>query len=66
MCGKTGDAMQFSNGCPFCGYADEKTKPAGYPAATVKHEDPLPVWLYVVCGGALIGLLSAFILTGLH
>jgi uncharacterized membrane protein YvbJ len=60
MCGKSGEAPLFSNGCPFCGYAigkEQRTPPVNQKSA--KRHDPLPAWLYVVSAGALIGLLCA-------
>jgi predicted amidophosphoribosyltransferase len=68
FCGKSGDAREFSNGCPFCGYALGTPQPAvGYgKTAVVKTDDPLPAWVYIACAGALVGLLGAFILSGLR
>ncbi|GMO47734.1 MAG: zinc ribbon domain-containing protein [Treponemataceae bacterium] len=63
-CGKTGNAAIFANGCPGCGYAAGKERPAAKTAAvSVKpgRKDPLPSWLYILCAGALIVLAGAFI-----
>jgi hypothetical protein len=31
-CGRTGEAKQFANGCPFCGYASQPTAAQPVPA----------------------------------
>jgi uncharacterized membrane protein YvbJ len=64
MCGKSGNASVFTNGCPYCGYAVGKRQPAPEIAAVsakTRREDPLPTWLYLLCAGVFIGLVSAFI-----
>jgi RNA polymerase subunit RPABC4/transcription elongation factor Spt4 len=66
MCGKSGAAKDFSEGCPYCGYAEERPVTGHNSSSALTPQDPLPTWLYVICAGALIGLISAFVITGLR
>jgi rRNA maturation protein Nop10 len=70
-CGKTGNAVAFSDGCPFCGYAAKSAPPppaeiAVKPPAASGRNDPLPAWLYIVCALACIAVLGALFLSGLR
>jgi rRNA maturation protein Nop10 len=68
-CGKTGTADEFSNGCPFCGYAAKVSVPIkqstpekrGQKKFMLKKSDQLNTWLFygaaVVAIGGLAGLL---------
>lgn len=67
-CGQIGEQKLFSNGCPSCGYASNKTiekkiiqKPMTVSNLAKKDDfnnDCLPMWLYAVIIGFLIGLLT--------
>jgi predicted RNA-binding Zn-ribbon protein involved in translation (DUF1610 family) len=58
-CGFSGEEALFSGGCPVCGYsaasgtAPERTPPEREAAGK------LPLWVYVLTGLALLGVIAA-------
>jgi len=62
-CGYAGDAKQFGNGCPVCGYAVYGNVQDFERSGQKKQgaADPLPLWMYIVPSILLILLLSVML-----
>jgi hypothetical protein len=64
-CGKTGSADEFSNGCPFCGYAAKVSVPEKIilkkPKAS-KKSDQLNTWLFYTAAVVAIGGLAILLM----
>jgi uncharacterized membrane protein YvbJ len=71
ICGFTGEAAIFNDGCPGCGHslppAQEESKPKLSPSKKPQKEQSslhtLPLWVYVVTGAVFIGVLALLYLS---
>jgi endogenous inhibitor of DNA gyrase (YacG/DUF329 family) len=69
-CDKTGSADEFSNGCPFCGYAAKASVPVKQSAPekkslnkpkTPRKSSQLNTWLFYAAAVVAIGVLAGLL-----
>ncbi|MDR1785697.1 MAG: zinc ribbon domain-containing protein [Spirochaetaceae bacterium] len=65
-CGQSGDAQDFAQGCPYCGYGGARRGAAAATTGTrASPGEALPLWAYALCAVAVLGLFAAFIAFGI-
>ena len=69
VCGKTGNASEFKNGCPQCGYAmgsgsvpQKQPAEQSYNKKPTEKDDRLPLWIYIMTITVLLIVIVSLIL----